>query len=94
MAELVDALDSKSGFSNGVQVRFLFRALKPNLKTLIPQGFQGFCFLIWDDFGTEIGQIKANGLRVEWNFSGLSFFTPQYYLLTIHSNHLTIFKKI
>lgn len=27
MAELVDALDSKSGFSNGVQVRFLFWAL-------------------------------------------------------------------
>gem|GEM_PF-2107088 len=28
MAELVDASDSKSGFSNGVQVRFLFRAQK------------------------------------------------------------------
>lgn len=27
MAELVDALDSKSGFGNGVQVRFLFWAL-------------------------------------------------------------------
>lgn len=26
MAELVDALDSKSGFRKGVQVRFLFRA--------------------------------------------------------------------
>jgi hypothetical protein len=48
MAELVDALDSKSGFSNGVQVRFLFRALKQNLKTLIPQGFQGFSFCVWD----------------------------------------------
>jgi len=38
------------------------------MKTLIPQGFQGFCFLIWDVFGTEIGQVKANLLRVEWNF--------------------------
>jgi hypothetical protein len=28
MAELVDALDSKSGFGNGVQVRFLFWAQK------------------------------------------------------------------
>lgn len=28
MAELVDALDSKSGFRKGVQVRFLFWALK------------------------------------------------------------------
>jgi hypothetical protein len=27
MAELVDALDSKSGFRKGVQVRFLFWAL-------------------------------------------------------------------
>ena len=26
MAELVDALDSKSGFRKGVQVRFLFEA--------------------------------------------------------------------
>ncbi len=29
MAELVDALDSKSGFRKGVQVRFLFWALSP-----------------------------------------------------------------
>lgn len=34
MAELVDALDSKSGFSNGVQVRFLFWAHNQCLKSL------------------------------------------------------------
>jgi len=31
------------------------------METLIPQGFQGFCFLIWDVFGTGFGQVKANG---------------------------------
>jgi hypothetical protein len=36
MAELVDASDSKSGFSNGVQVRFLFWAQK---KAVVRQPF-------------------------------------------------------
>ncbi len=31
MAELVDALDSKSGYRKVVQVRFLFWAQKPNV---------------------------------------------------------------
>ncbi len=35
MAELVDALDSKSCFGNGVQVRFLFWAQNP------PIGYKG-----------------------------------------------------
>ena len=38
MAELVDALDSKSGYRKVVQVRFLFWALK----TLIKKDLSGF----------------------------------------------------
>lgn len=37
MAELVDALDSKSGFRKGVQVRFLFWAHSPDLKKVTIQ---------------------------------------------------------
>ena len=42
MAELVDALDSKSGFRKEVQVRFLFWALLKKLKTPVNIHFQGF----------------------------------------------------
>lgn len=43
MAELVDALDSKSGFGNGVQVRFLFWALEKLCKWLIYKAFLFRC---------------------------------------------------
>ena len=42
MAELVDALDSKSGYRKVVQVRFLFWALIENPEMLISKSFQGF----------------------------------------------------
>ena len=50
MAELVDALDSKSGFRKGVQVRFLFWA-RVTADLLIG------CF-IWYNIGTTLGPTK------------------------------------
>jgi hypothetical protein len=43
MAELVDALDSKSGYRKVVQVRFLFWAQKQNADNKI---IAAFCFFI------------------------------------------------
>ena len=42
MAELVDALDSKSCIRKDVQVRFLFWARKPSWQTPILTQFWGF----------------------------------------------------
>lgn len=44
MAELVDALDSKSGYRKVVQVRFLFWALKEVCIYLIINVLQAFLF--------------------------------------------------
>ena len=44
MAELVDALDSKSGYRKVVQVRFLFGALF-KIKTVDSSSFQRFLIL-------------------------------------------------
>ncbi len=44
MAELVDASDSKSGFSNGVQVRFLFWAQARPRKDLYLSYYGVFTF--------------------------------------------------
>jgi hypothetical protein len=50
-----------TGFYQPVQMQFDGKQVNTNLKTLIPQGFQGFSFCIWDVLGTGIGQVKANG---------------------------------
>jgi hypothetical protein len=56
MAELVDALDSKSGFGNGVQVRFLFWAQKN-------RGFAFFLLLIRSNsFLTTFSKLNYGGI--------------------------------
>ena len=45
MAELVDALDSKSGYRKVVQVRFLFWALKLIINHYKSVNYSGFYFL-------------------------------------------------
>jgi hypothetical protein len=53
MAELVDALDSKSGVGNNVQVRFLFRALEVQEVTKVAKQRPFFFSKICQQFASE-----------------------------------------
>ncbi len=61
MAELVDALDSKSGYRKVVQVRFLFRAPKRQVKPQALQGFEVFLFA----FETDLGRFSNNKRKTD-----------------------------
>lgn len=62
MAELVDALDSKSGFRKGVQVRFLFWAHQKLCKSLI---YKAFLFCAGQKFVTFLRFLGSNAKLVE-----------------------------